>query len=93
MFGWHKYPAWVIYGLYVHPLRRNKGWGSMLMEMAQEYATVQGHDLFLYVIPYGNTRAKTKRQLQHFYRAFGFVHIPSKDESWYYWASPRRRGR
>lgn len=78
-------PAYVIWGLYVHPLRRGKGWASSLLVSAQRFAKAMRHDLYLWVHPYGPMPDKTKRQLQNLYRRFGFEHVATTDESWYFW--------
>jgi ribosomal protein S18 acetylase RimI-like enzyme len=83
-------PAYVIWGLHVHPLRRGKGWAGSLLVNAQRVAKLLHHDLYLWVNPYGNLPNKTKRQLQNLYRRFGFEHVATTDESWYFWAHKKQ---
>lgn len=78
-------PAYVIWGLHVHPLRRGQGWAGALLVNAQRIARLLHHDLYLWVRPYGNLPDKTKAQLQSLYRRFGFERVATTDESWYFW--------
>lgn len=79
-------PAYVIWGLHVHPLRRGRGWAGALLVNAQKFARLTRNDLYLWVRPYGNLPDKTKSQLQTLYRRFGFERVATTDESWYFWS-------
>lgn len=81
-------PAWVVSGLYVHPKRRGKGWAHQLVEIAQSFARVQAHDLYLWAQPFGGQPDRTKRQLQRFYRKHGFNRVgqDAAKDAWYFWA-------
>jgi GNAT superfamily N-acetyltransferase len=59
--------------LFVHPLRRGRGWGGELVAAATAWADAEGIDLWLYARPYGHARGRrTVEQLVAFYRAHGF---------------------
>lgn len=66
--------------LYVHPLRRNLGWGGSLVEEALEWAKVHRADVWLYAWPFGSTRSSKGnplrrlglRGLENFYLSHGF---------------------
>lgn len=49
--------------LFIHPLRRGRGWSHTLLEAATGFADAQGIDLWLYARPYG--LAVTKRGRIH----------------------------
>lgn len=68
--------------LFVHPLRRGRGWAQALLQTATTYADRSGVDLWLYARPYGCTRTKAGRvhrlaedELRRLYRRHGFRDI------------------
>ncbi len=59
--------------LFVHPLRRGRGWAEELLRAATEWADRVGVDLWLYVRAYGHPRGRaTASQLREFYGSHGF---------------------
>lgn len=65
--------------VYVHPMRRGKGWARSVVQAAIEHADAEGWDVFLRVVSYGTKSAKGGRrklapeELMAFYGRFGFV--------------------
>jgi GNAT superfamily N-acetyltransferase len=64
--------------VYVHPLRRGRGWARELVQTAILHADKEGLDLFLRTIAYGKTQhrrrwgALSTEELAAFYAKFGF---------------------
>lgn len=66
--------------LYVHPLRRGRGWAQELLTTAVEWADAHQTDLVLRTAAYGPHKDRNKRpvprmtkeELQVFYARFGF---------------------
>ena len=58
--------------LYVHPLRRQKGWANELIRTCTAYADTAGIDLWLYAYPFGNGERMTVKQLVTLYGTHGF---------------------
>lgn len=60
--------------LYVHPLRRGKGWATTLINHATAHADASLLTLVLWTAPYG-TRGRTKVELATIYGKHGFEFI------------------
>lgn len=73
-------PLWFLNDLYVHPLRRGRGWSNRLMCAALAHADDHKADVWLYAKPYGPRRTKDGRpvgrmeqeKLALFYTEWGF---------------------
>jgi GNAT superfamily N-acetyltransferase len=70
--------------LYVHPLRRGRGWATELLSTATAWADTKGYDCCLWVHPFGPraTRAGVAvpcangEALRQFYASHGFRRVP-----------------
>jgi GNAT superfamily N-acetyltransferase len=64
--------------VYVHPLRRGRGWARVVVEAALDYADAEGWDVFLRVVTYGKDSQRGPHRLDvesliAFYGRLGFV--------------------
>jgi len=57
--------------LHVHPLRRGRGWGRILVETALAHAQKKGWCVFIRVVPY-NDSTLDAAGLTEFYKSLGF---------------------
>ena len=57
--------------LYVHPLRRGRGWANELLSTAKEFAYDNNWNLFLRAVPYGKDPCEVE-QLIALYKRHGF---------------------
>lgn len=69
--------------LFVHPMRRGRGWSHALLQAAIQHAAAEGADLWLYASPYGSKRAghrsvhrPTTEELEALYSRHGFRPVP-----------------
>ncbi len=65
--------------LYVHPLRRGKGWARILLRSAIAHAAINEWNVFIRVIPYGKEPIISLEDLIAFYKQHGFKHINRRD--------------
>jgi GNAT superfamily N-acetyltransferase len=74
------YPLAELTDVYVHPLRRGRGWAKTLAAWAVTYAQYHRLDLVLRVLPYGTRKLcngttvqlMSQAELTAFYASFGF---------------------
>lgn len=59
--------------VFVHPLRRNRGWGHQLMRTVCAFADHNGFQLRLIVMPHGVGEHLDRAALEAFYAGYGFV--------------------
>jgi len=65
--------------LYVHPLRRGRGWARELLKVAIAHARQNNHVVFLRAVPYG-TAPHTLGDLLALYARYGFKHRAGADD-------------
>ena len=66
--------------VYVHPLRRRRGWGRKVLKLAVRWADSRRCDVYTYIQPYGPTHLKDGREvsapdpetLRKLYNEYGF---------------------
>lgn len=83
--------------LYVHPLRRNYGWGRKLMDAALAHCDMRGWDTVLRVTPHGPRRTKAGTQvpllpfsdLRLFYMSFGYKLVQEPEDKPREWLVPK----